>query len=96
LVDCSHQNSGKKFDKQPDVFQSVLHQVAEGNTAIRGLMLESHLQSGKQAIPTDLSHLKHGVSITDSCLDWHSTARLIEWGAESLQQQYTTVETVVV
>lgn len=96
LVDCSHQNSGKKFDKQPDVFQSVLHQIAEGNTAIRGLMLESHLQCGKQTIPHDLSQLKHGVSITDSCLDWRSTARLIEWGAESLQQQCTTAETVVV
>jgi 3-deoxy-7-phosphoheptulonate synthase len=87
LIDCSHQNSGKKFEKQPAVFQSVINQIVEGNTAIRGVMLESHLHSGKQMHPTDVSQLKYGVSITDSCLDWHSTAHLIEWAAVTLQQQ---------
>ncbi|WP_068468292.1 3-deoxy-7-phosphoheptulonate synthase [Candidatus Protochlamydia phocaeensis] len=84
IVDCSHQNSGKKYDRQPGVFQSVLHQIAEGNPAIRGLMLESHLYAGSQLLPSHPSQLSYGVSITDSCLDWNSTQHLIRWGAHHL------------
>lgn len=90
LIDCSHHNSGKNPDCQLAVFQSVLHQVLEGNTSIRGLMLESHLYAGNQFLSKDPSQLRYGVSITDGCLDWHSTARLIEWGAEHLHQQWLT------
>src|SRR5262249_23301922 len=46
LIDCAHDNSNKKHEKQPIVFQSVIHQILEGNTNIRGLMVESHLQPG--------------------------------------------------
>lgn len=87
LIDCAHHNSGKKHDRQPLVFQSAIHQVIEGNTSIRGLMIESHLEEGNQLIPPSPLSLKYGVSVTDPCLDWRSTARLIEWGAERLQQQ---------
>lgn len=87
LVDCSHHNSGKKHERQPGVFQSVIHQIAEGNQNIRGLMLESHLQAGHQLLTSGTEKLKYGVSITDPCLDWHSTARLISWGAQHLQEQ---------
>lgn len=90
LIDCSHQNSSKKYDRQPGVFQSVIHQVAEGNTNIRGVMLESHLFAGKQLLPKDLSQLQYGVSITDSCLDWPSTAHLLQWGTQHLQQELMT------
>jgi 3-deoxy-7-phosphoheptulonate synthase len=87
LVDCSHHNSAKKHDCQPGVFKSVIHQIVEGNTNIRGLMLESHLYPGKQVLTSDLSQLQYGVSITDPCLDWHSTAHLIAWGAQRLHRQ---------
>lgn len=94
LIDCSHQNSGKKHEKQPNVFQSVLHQIVEGNTNIKGLMLESHLHAGNQTLPQDLSELKYGVSITDPCLDWASTAHLIGWGALHLKQDLLTHQTM--
>lgn len=90
LIDCSHQNSEKKYDRQAGVFQSVVHQIIEGNANIRGLMLESHLHAGNQLLPQDLGELTYGVSITDACLDWASTAHLITWGAQHLQQDLLT------
>jgi 3-deoxy-7-phosphoheptulonate synthase len=86
LIDCSHENSGKNHERQAPVFQSVLHQIIEGNGNIRGLMLESHLHGGSQDLPDDLDQLQYGISITDSCLDWQSTAHLISWGAQQLHQ----------
>ena len=94
LIDCSHQNSEKKFDKQPGVFQSAIHQIVEGNPNIKGLMLESHLNAGNQLLTPNFSHLKYGVSITDACLDWQSTARLIAWGAQHLKQDLLSRQTV--
>jgi 3-deoxy-7-phosphoheptulonate synthase len=95
LIDCSHHNSAKKHDRQPGVFQSVIHQIIEGNTNIRGLMLESHLHAGNQILTSDLSQLQYGISITDACLDWHSTAHLISWGARHLHQQSLTTDQTV-
>ena len=92
LIDCSHQNSGKKYEQQGAVFQSVIHQIGEGNANIRGLMLESHLHAGNQVLTFDPSKLSYGVSITDPCLDWPSTARLIRWGAQHLHQELLTVQ----
>ena len=87
LIDCAHDNSHKKHDRQAVVFQSVIHQILEGNRNIRGLMLESHLFGENQELTAPPSLLKYGVSITDSCLDWSSTSKLICWGAEVLQKQ---------
>ncbi len=84
LIDCSHGNSGKAHDRQTAVFQSIIQQITEGNGHIRGLMLESHLQAGNQIPTKDRNHLEYGVSITDACLDWPSTAELITWGADRL------------
>lgn len=78
LIDCSHHNSSKRSDLQPLVFQSVIHQYLEGNSKIRGLMLESHLKGGRQSVPDEPSQLEYGISITDDCLDWDSTRLLIE------------------
>ncbi len=92
LIDCSHHNSNKRYDKQPFVFQSVLNQMTKGLTAIRGVLLESHLHAGSQSIPpAGPSHLKYGISITDACLDWPSTERLIRWGIDYLDQQFMAV-----
>jgi len=96
LIDCAHHNSGKKHDKQLAVFQSVIHQILEGNTNIRGLMLESHLHAGNQTLlSSNPSQLHYGVSITDPCLDWKSTAHLIQWGAERLQRQFSEIQTCI-
>ena len=84
LIDCSHDNSSKKPENQPQVFQSVLNQVVEGNDNIRGMALESHLYAGSQPMPSLTSPLKYAISLTDPCLDWETTKKLILWGHEML------------
>lgn len=81
VVDCSHDNCGKRHNLQAEVFQSVIQQVLEGNSGVTGLMLESHLQEGNQ--PMSLEP-RYGVSLTDPCLGWKATEKLITWGAETL------------
>ena len=73
MVDCSHANSNNDPALQPLVMENVANQILEGNQSIIGLMVESHLNWGCQAIPKNLDDLKYGVSITDACIDWEST-----------------------
>lgn len=77
VIDCSHDNSKRIYQKQTEVFQDILEQIIEGNRCIKGLILESHLFSGNQEIPENLTSMKYGVSITDPCLDWAATSNLI-------------------
>lgn len=77
LVDCSHDNSGKQAERQAEVMQSLLAQIAAGNTSILGAMLESNLFGGNQPFPQPKANLRYGVSITDPCLDWTSTEYLV-------------------
>jgi 3-deoxy-7-phosphoheptulonate synthase len=84
VVDCSHSNSLKDPSLQPLVFMDCVHQIKEGNRSIVGLMLESHLQAGNQPIPADLTQLKYGVSVTDACIDWATTADLLRRAASEL------------
>lgn len=74
MVDCSHANSSKKPELQPKVIEDVANQIVAGNRSIVGLMIESHLNAGNQSIPKDLSQLQYGVSVTDGCIDWDTTA----------------------
>lgn len=77
IVDCSHDNSGKNHKRQKLVVRDVLLQKQDGNQSIRGIMLESNLFEGKQSIPADLTQLKYGVSITDACVGWKETEKLL-------------------
>ena len=77
LVDCSHDNSAKKPELQPDVVRALLDQIAAGNTSIMGAMVESNLGAGNQPFPQPLANLKYGVSITDACIDWATTEKLV-------------------
>lgn len=77
VVDCSHANSNKDPALQPLVLDNVANQIVEGNRSIVGVMLESNLEGGNQSIPADLSQLRYGVSVTDGCLDWASTAQAL-------------------
>ncbi|TFH13377.1 3-deoxy-7-phosphoheptulonate synthase [Candidatus Bathyarchaeota archaeon] len=77
LVDCSHNNSGKKQRGQSFVWRNVVEQRLEGNNALIGLMLESNLFEGNQPLGEDASKLKYGVSITDECISWETTENLI-------------------
>ena len=77
LVDCSHDNSAKKPELQPDVMRELLGQIAAGNTSIMGAMIESNLAAGSQPFPVPKEKLRYGVSITDGCIDWPTTENLI-------------------
>ena len=76
MVDCSHANSQKKPELQPDVFHNVLKQSIQ-NKSIIGAMLESNLFAGNQKFPQAKDKLQYGVSITDGCIDWESTEKLL-------------------
>jgi 3-deoxy-7-phosphoheptulonate synthase len=75
LVDCSHANSGKNFERQPEVLRDVARQVAGGSHAIFGIMLESFLVDGRQDHQQG-KPLVFGQSITDACLGWERTEPL--------------------
>ena len=77
VVDCSHANSYKKPDLQPLVMQDCINQIRVGNRSIVGLMIESFIEAGNQPIPDDLSRLKYGCSVTDACVDWPTTEKMI-------------------
>ena len=77
LVDCSHDNSAKQPERQPEVVRELLAQIAAGNTSIMGAMLESNLEAGNQPFPQPKEKLRYGVSITDGCIDWPTTEKLI-------------------
>jgi len=81
VVDCSHANSYKKPELQPLVMQVCVNQIlaqrAAGYRSIVGLMIESFIEAGNQAIPADLSQLKYGCSVTDACVDWATTEKML-------------------
>src|SRR5512133_597913 len=77
VVDCSHANSWKKPELQPLVMRDVVHQIREGNRSVVGLMVESFLEPGNQAIPDDLSKLRYGCSVTDACVGWDTTVDML-------------------
>jgi 3-deoxy-7-phosphoheptulonate synthase len=85
-VDCSHANSEKKFAKQEDVWHSIIQQRIEGTKPLIGAMVESHLNEGNQPILAKVSDLRYGVSITDSCIGWETTERMLRWGYEALSK----------
>lgn len=77
VVDCSHANSYKNPELQPLVMADVVNQVRLGNKSLVGVMIESNIVAGKQAIPQDLSQLKYGCSVTDGCVGWDTTEKMI-------------------
>lgn len=85
LVDCSHANSGKKHAEQLNVWEDILRQKREGNRSIAGVMIESNICSGNQPFPEDPQKLHYGVSITDECISWEETERMLREGAETIR-----------
>lgn len=78
MVDCSHANSGKDHRRQNAVAINVAQQIEAGNRSIVGLMLESHLVEGAQSLnATTEAKLTYGQSITDGCMGWEATAKLL-------------------
>jgi 3-deoxy-7-phosphoheptulonate synthase len=84
MIDCSHGNSEKNAERQLQVVEDVIAQRLAGQTAIKALMLESHLVSGRQELGA--GPLAYGQSITDACLGFDDTKRAIEALAMRLAQ----------
>ncbi|WP_333608311.1 3-deoxy-7-phosphoheptulonate synthase [Arsukibacterium sp.] len=84
VVDCSHGNSNKDHNRQGEVAQNVVAQRLAGNDAIIGIMLESHLHAGRQDLVAGKAD-KYGVSVTDACIDWETTAELLAQLHHSMQ-----------
>lgn len=87
MVDCSHGNSSKDYHRQAEVLEDVVQQVVNGNNSISGVMIESFLSAGNQKVPADISQLKYGVSITDACIDWETTERILIAAHSRLQKR---------
>jgi 3-deoxy-7-phosphoheptulonate synthase len=84
MVDCSHANSGKQHARQEEVWKHVIDQRAAGNRCLIGLMMESHLHEGSQSLGKSAGDLKYGVSITDACLGWATTERMLRQGHRAM------------
>ena len=82
IIDCSHGNSHKDPQQQPQVLRTIVAEREQ--TQVRGIMLESHLVDGNQKISCEMTY---GQSVTDGCLGWDKTEQLLIEVAESLNRQ---------
>jgi 3-deoxy-7-phosphoheptulonate synthase len=85
MVDCSHANSAKQHARQEDVWRSVIEQRTAGTRSLVGVMVESYLNEGNQPFPKNPSDLRYGVSISDACIGWEVTERMLRGGYAALK-----------
>ena len=86
MVDCSHANSNKDYRRQADVCNNIAAQISNGENRIIGIMLESHLNEGRQDAVAG-QPLTYGQSVTDACIDWETTDGLLRNLAEAVKQR---------
>ncbi|MGN6315624.1 3-deoxy-7-phosphoheptulonate synthase [Trinickia sp.] len=86
MIDCSHANSGKAHEKQIDVGNDVGEQLSNGEARIVGVMIESHLEAGRQDLKPGVP-LRYGVSITDACLSWAQTEPVLDTLAQAVRRR---------
>ena len=91
MVDFSHANSSKDYRRQADVAADVARQLGAGEARIAGVMVESHLNAGRQDLQAGKS-LEYGVSITDACLGWEDTVKLLDLLAGAVRKRRVTME----
>jgi 3-deoxy-7-phosphoheptulonate synthase len=84
VIDASHDNSAKDHERQPAVAAQIGAQVARGNHAISGVMLESFIVAGRQDVVEGVP-LTYGQSITDACMDWEATVGVLDGLAASVR-----------
>jgi 3-deoxy-7-phosphoheptulonate synthase len=87
MVDCSHANAEGDFRRQETVWYKVIEQIVARPTPIIGLMVESNLGEGKQPMLADRTALRYGVSLTDGCIGWETTERLLVETHHALEQR---------
>jgi len=86
MVDCSHANSNKDYRRQIDVCENVAEQLRNGESRIMGVMIESHLNEGRQDVVSG-QKLSYGQSVTDACIAWDSTETLLRDLATAVKQR---------
>jgi 3-deoxy-7-phosphoheptulonate synthase len=86
VIDASHDNSGKDHERQPEVVNEISDQIAAGNGAIVGVMMESFLVAGRQDLES-AQPLVYGQSITDACMDWDHTVLTLDRLASAVQKR---------
>ena len=89
MVDFSHANSSKQFKRQMDVCEDVCKQIAGGSDLISGVMIESHLVEGRQDLKSGqtLGDLVYGQSITDGCIGWEDSEKVLFALAEAVEER---------
>jgi 3-deoxy-7-phosphoheptulonate synthase len=90
MVDTSHANSAKQYERQVDVARDIAAQMAAGNRCIFGVMVESHLQAGAQKFTPgkdDPAKLTYGQSITDACLGWDDSLAVLDVLSDAVRQR---------
>ncbi len=92
MIDCSHGNSRKDYQKQVTVLDSINQQIKAGSKHIVGVMIESHLVAGNQSIPKDGKPAVYGQSITDACVNWSTTETMLHSLANSVAQGRFEIE----
>jgi len=85
VVDCSHANSHKNYQRQRESLMDIAGQIQDGNTCIAGVMLESFITESKQSIGA-AGGLKYGQSLTDGCIGWDETEELIQYLVDAVKQ----------
>lgn len=86
MIDCSHGNSGKDHRNQPLVAEDLAGQIEGGSRAVAGVMLESHLVEGSQSVIPGRAPC-YGQSITDACIDWETTVRVLDRFAAAVRRR---------
>ncbi|GMU73211.1 MAG: 3-deoxy-7-phosphoheptulonate synthase AroG [Burkholderiales bacterium] len=90
MIDCSHANSQKKHERQIEVAADIAEQVASGDERIVGVMIESHLNPGRQDLKPGEA-LAYGVSVTDACIGWDATVEALRQLADAVRRRRLTV-----
>lgn len=84
MVDCSHGNSNKDYERQPIVAEALAEQIEAGSKYLIGAMIESHLTAGNQKLE-DPRDLEYGKSITDACISWEMTTPVLDRLAQAVR-----------
>lgn len=88
MVDCSHGNSNKDYRRQPKVLEDIVTQLQDHASPIIGAMLESNLFAGNQPFPQSSEEIQYGISITDACIDFETTERIVRQAFDALAPRF--------
>ena len=86
MIDCSHANAAKQYQKQAEVAADIAAQLSGGEKRVVGVMIESHLVEGRQEI-VEGKPLRFGQSVTDACLGWDDSIKVLDTLADGVRKR---------